>query len=522
MFTWIKKKVKFTNSEQQQFNIPESQISSDINENIQYVNNLFDQNSDYIFRQFNISQNRQIQAFIIGIDGLFDKEDVNENILKPLMQLKVDKNNENGTLKWIQNNLININSIAVETSMEKAIGNFLKGSILLFVDGIEQVLILNVNAWEHRGITEPLTETVVRGPREGFTEILRINTSMLRRKIHNPKLQIQHLVLGKLTQTDIAIVFINDVVNPAILNEVKERLQRIEIDSILESGYIEELIEDSPFSLFTSVANTERPDVACAKILEGRIAILVDGTPFCLVVPHLFIESFQSPEDYYTRPYWSSFTRMLRILAFFIAVLTPAVYVAGQLYHKEMFPTELLISLASERQGVPFPLAIELFIMQIVFEFLREAGVRMPRPIGQAVSIVGALIIGEAAVNAGFVGAPTIIVIASAGISGLLVPALTEVISLLRLLFLIAASVFGLYGIMLLGIGLLIHLASLRSFTISYMSPIFPIIWTDWKDAFIRMPLSSMNLSPKSLQPNDQVRQKDIQNPGTNNKTQGD
>ncbi|ALS25084.1 spore germination protein [Paenibacillus naphthalenovorans] len=513
LIKWIKSKIKYQKEIRRQPEIEEQFISATLSDNVSFLTKLYQESSDIVFRSFSIGKNQDVEAFFVAVDGLFDKTMVNEHVLKPLMSLSLQEGNESDLLKHIENTVINISSIKKESSMKKSTAQLMKGDSLLFINGLNEALVLGVRAWESRGIEEPVTETTVRGPREGFVETLRINTSMLRRRIHHPKLQITQMVVGEVTQTEVAIAYIDDIVSPGIVEEVKKRLQRIRIDAVLESGYIEAFIEDVPFSIFPTVANTERPDVVAARLLEGRVAIFVEGSTTVLVIPHLMFESFQSSEDYYSRPYYATIIRLLRLAGFLVTTLSPGAYVAFQDFHKEIFPTELLISIAASREGVPFPLAIEVLLMLITFEWLREAGVRMPRPVGQAVSIVGALVIGEAAVNAGLVGAPTVIVIAVSAITGFLVTGLADVAAILRFLYLFAAGTFGLYGMILIVAALMLHVASLRSFGIPYMSPLFPITWSGWKDLFIRTPLWALNRRPEVLNTVNEIRQAEGQRP---------
>lgn len=488
-------------------------VSSDLQHNISYIKGLFQANSDFVFRSFSIGKNREIDAFLVAIDGMHDKTMVNENILKPLMNLNFDEIEGIDLLTYVEKSVLTMSSVNKESSMEKSIAQLMKGDPLLFIDGLNHIYVLGARAWEMRSIDEPVTEVTVRGPREGFTETLRTNTSMLRRKIHHPKLQIEQMVLGEMSQTDIVIAYIDGIVSPEIVAEVKERLQRIQIDAVLDSGYVEEFINDAPLSIFPTISNTERPDVVAARLLEGRVAIFIDGSTTVLTVPHLMLESFQYAEDYYLRPYYVSLLRLLRVLGFLVSTLLPASYVAFENFHKEIFPTELLISLAASREGVPFPLLIEVLIMLVVYEWLKEAGVRMPRPVGSAVAIVGALVIGEAAVNAGIVAAPTVIMISLSAITGFLIRGLSEVATLLRFLYLIAGGIFGLYGIMLVISVLLLHLASLRSFGVPHMAPVFPITWREWKDSIIRAPLWTLDQRPESLRTTNEIRQADGQKP---------
>jgi len=513
MFKWLKRKATLAVTKQLDLKKEEGTVdqqhlvTSDLQHNVAYIKGLFQASSDIVFRSISIGKNLEVNAFLVAVDGLYDKVAVNENVLKPMMNLDFQDIEETELLTYLEKSIFSISSINKESSMEKGIALLMKGDPLLFIDGINSIYVLGARAWEARAIDEPVTEVTVRGPREGFVETLRTNTSMLRRKIHHPKLQIQQMVLGEMSQTDIAIAYIDGIVDPGIVAEVKERLQRIKIDAVLDSGYIEEFINDAPFSIFPTIANTERPDVVAARLLEGRVAIFIDGSTTVLTVPHLMVESFQYAEDYYLRPYYVTLLRLLRMSGFLVTTLLPAIYVAFEDYHKEVFPTELLISLAASREGVPFPLLIEVLLMLVIFEWLREAGVRMPRPVGSAVAIVGALVIGEAAVSAGIIAAPTVIVISLSAITGFLVRGLAEVATKLRFLYVLTAGIFGMYGIMLLISVLLLHVASLRSFGVPHMAPVFPLTWREWKDFIVRAPLWAFDRRPGTLGTTDEIRQ---------------
>jgi spore germination protein KA len=513
MYKWVKRRIQFTKLKNMDLDIPVQIVSKRISENIDYMKEVTLESSDIAFRTFFVGVDQKVEAFFVAVEGLYDKTSVHENIIKPLMELKPERNNIHERLNTIDMDLLSLSNIKKEKSLDKSIGMLLKGDPLLFIDGMDHVFVLGARAWEMRGIEEPVTETVVRGPREGFVETLRTNTAMLRRKIHHPRLRIEQTVIGKMSQTDIAIAYLDGIVNPEILKEVRNRLKKINIDAVLESGYIEEFIEDAPLSPFPTVSNTERPDVVAARLLEGRVAIFVEGSATVLMVPYLILESFQSSEDYYSRPFYASLVRSLRMIGFLLSTLAPASYVAFQDFHKEIFPTELLITLAASREGVPFPLFVEVIIMLVSFEWLREAGIRMPRPVGQAVSIVGALVLGDAAVNAGIVGAPTVIVVALTAITGFLVTPLNDVTALLRIFYLIGAGTMGVYGIILVLTFFLLHVASLRSFGIPYASPWFPISWSGWKDFIIRAPLWKLNRRPEALRVMDEVRQGENQKP---------
>lgn len=360
-----------------------------------------------------------------------------------------------------------------------------------------------------RGLEEPSSQTVVRGPKEGFTETLRINTSLIRRRIKNTNLWIETLSVGEKTQTDVALLYIKGIANDKIIQEVRNRMNKINIDAILESGYIEELIQDESYTIFPTIHNTERPDAACGSLLEGRIIIMVDGTPFVLIVPALFIEFFQSSEDYYQRADISTLLRLLRFLCLFLALLTPSAYIAVTTFHQEMLPTRLLISLAAQREGVPFPAIVEAIMMEITFEILREAGVRMPRAVGPAISIVGALVLGQAAVEAGVVSATMVIIVSLTAIASFVSPTFNMgiAIRILRFVFMILAATFGLFGIIIGLIIMVAHLASLRSFGVPYLSPMAPFIAGDQKDAILRIPLWGMLSRPRLISQKDIKRE---------------
>ena len=514
MFNRLITKSKQKKTSQSTENIPHTSsalptLSKDLNENLKAIKNIFEKASDLIIREFKIGTELQVNAIAVMIAGLINEESVNENLIKPLMSLHWDKSMES-VVKVVKESALSVASIQETQKLDDAVTGILSGDTALFIDGADSALLASIRGWEARGVEEPKTESVVRGPREGFVESLGTNTALLRRKIKNTQLKFEKMTVGKQTKTEICIVYINGIANEKIVQEVKDRITRIETDSILESGYIEAFIEDAPYSLFPTVGNSEKPDIICAKLLEGRIAVLTDGTPFVLTVPYLFIEAFQNSEDYYSRPFLATFIRWLRWLAFFISTFLPALYVAITTFHHELLPTPLLISIASAYEGIPFPTIVEALLMQVAYEILREAGLRLPKAVGQAVSIVGALVIGEAAVSAGLVGTPMVVVVALTGISSFVVPALTDVSTVSRFVLLILASFAGLYGAMLGFVGFLTHQLSLRSFGVPYMSPLAPLNVADLKDVLIRAPWWAMTTRPGRIGKNSTRQKKSL------------
>jgi spore germination protein KA len=469
------------------------ELTPDINANIRKFRQVLGESSDVIIRQFKIARGGTAAALIF-LDGLVDKKRINEDILRPLMMHS--QTSYSGTLKKLQESFISTDEIIEQKDFGETVSAVLEGQAALLLDGSASSLVIDVKGWEERAIEEPDTEGAVRGPREGFTENIRTNTALLRRIIRDPDLTFHNLRLGERTKKDITIVYIKGIAQESLIDEIKTRLGRIETDAILESGYIEQYIDDNPFSPFPTVANSEKPDKVAAKLLEGRAAILIDGTPFVLTVPMLFIESFQNAEDYYVHPYFGTFMRWIRYISFALSILSPAFFVALSSFNQELIPTPLLISMTSAREGTPFPAVLEALLVIIIFEILREASIRMPRSLGQAVNIVGALVIGQTAVSAGLIGPATVIVISLTAVSTFIVPPLIDVGTFLRLALLFGAGILGLFGMTIILIEILIHMASLQSFGVPYLSPVAPPSRGMVKDVFLRAPIWSMPLRP--------------------------
>lgn len=485
--------------------VSENKLSSSLNRNLNRISQKLGDSPDIVNRQFMIGHSPSRTAVILYIDGLADQKIINESILRPL--LNIDHVSSTFTPEVLEQYLLTVGGTKQVKNLAGLVEGILTGDTALLLDGAPTGLLLSTKGWEKRSISEPDTETIVKGPRDGFTEDLRTNTALLRRRIEHPSLRFAAIKIGKKTRTDINIAYIQGVANPGLVNEVKRRIQRIHTDGILAAGFIEQFIEDAPFSLFPTVGYTERPDVCCAKLMEGRVAILTDGTPVVNTVPFLFVESFQSPDDYNFRPFYMTLVRWFRYVAFAISILLPPIYVAISSYHQELIPTSLLISMAAATEGTPFPALVEAIGMGFIFEILREAGIRIPRPYGQAVSIVGALVIGDATVSAGLVGAPLVIVVAFTAIASFLVPTLADVAAILRVILTILAGILGAFGLNGGLIVIYVHLATLRSFGVPYLSPLAPLMPDDLKDVAVRAPLWAMFTRPKALDSEDAIRQ---------------
>lgn len=475
-------------------------LSPSLLENRNSIDHVFKNSADLRYRF--LSFNQENEGFLVYLDGLVDRQYISSFIIEPLVEFQWTKSSESSlSIYTLQRDVLKNSKIDPVKTIDEVIQGLLSGQTALFMEGAREALLLETFGAESRSVQQSETEVTVRGPREGFVERIGVNVSLLRRKLKDENLRIEAMHLGKRTHTTINIAHIEGVANPKLVKEVKRRLQSIDIDGILESGYIEQLIEDAPLSIFPTIGATEKPDKLAGKLLEGRVGILVDGTPFVLTVPYLFVEAFQNPEDYYSRPYYTTVVRLLRYLAFYFSTSLPAFYVAIQSYHQEMVPTMLLISMSAGREGIPFPVIIEALGMGIVYEILREAGIRMPTTVGQAVSIVGALVVGQAAVEAGIISQVMVVIVALTAISGFLVPPMTAPVALLRLYFLITTSLLGMFGWLMSLLAVLIHLISLRSFGIPYLSPLIPTNIGDLKDGIIRSPLWSMVSRPSLFSP---------------------
>ena len=495
-------------------------LSSNLDENIKHLRSVFDRCNDVAMRSFQINAEEPIDGFLIYIDGMIDEKLTAANVLRSLQLnpaiLKGQEINRSNAFNIIKDSFLSTTEVRIVNDMTKVVENILSGQAVLLIEGTPQAIVSSVRQMEDRSVEEPQSEPLVRGPRDGFVESLRINTTLIRRRLKTSRLKMEIFKVGTLSRTDVAVIYIDGIANNKIVDEVKRRIKRIEIDGVLESSYLEEFIEDDPSSIFPQVNTTERPDRMCACLLEGRVGILVDNTPICLIVPATFLQFLQSPEDYYNRFPYATFTRILRFVTMNIALLLPSAYIAVLTFHQEMLPTPLLISIAGQREGVPFPAFLEAIMMEMVFEFLREAGVRLPRPIGQAVSIVGALVIGQAAVSAGLVTSAMVMVVSLTAIASFTIPTISGsyAVRILRFPMMVLAASFGLFGIMVGLMAILIHVCALRSFGVPYITPLAPFSSSDFKDSFIRMPWWAMIRRPKFMGLQDSKRQKLGQKPG--------
>ncbi|QBD84033.1 spore germination protein [Clostridium tetani] len=483
------------------------EISKDLEENLKYLKEIFKDNSDMIFREFYMGE---VKSLIVYIDGMADKNLLNDFVLENLMDRDRSLKEEDFNKETLKNKFLTVSDLNEIDSLKKGIDSMLSGDTLMLVNGLDIAYVLSTRFWPTRGVTEPSGETVLRGSRDGFTETIRFNTALVRRRIKDTGFKIVPKQLGTRSKTDIAVMYIDDIANEDIVDEVFKRLDKIDIDAVLDSGYVEQLIEDNEWSIFPQTQSTERPDVVAASLYEGRVSILVDNSPFAIVVPATLPALFQSPDDYYQRWIYGSILRLIRMVSIFLSVLLPSLYVATTSFHPSIIPTRLAYFIASSREGVPFPAFIEAIIMEISLALLMESVVRLPKAIGSTIGIVGGLIIGQAAVSAGIVSPIMIIIVSLTAITSFTTPnyEINSAFRIVRFALIILASIMGLYGIIIGLIILLVHMIKLKSFGLGYLLPIVNSSKGDFKDLYIRFPIKYFKRRPRYLKPKDKIRQK--------------
>lgn len=463
-----------------------------LNENTEIIEEIF--KGDSILRKREFSFN-SVNACLFYFDGMVNVELINESIIKPLVKTKTEITNQK-IAKQVAEKLLFASEIKLTSSINEAVSAILYGDTLLLIEKSHLAIIVNTKGWRTRGISEPENERVLQGPREGFDEAAMFNVAMIRRRLQTPNFCASTIRLGRKTNTYVFICYIKGLVNEQVLKTLKYRLSKIDIDSVLDSNYITEQITDHKSSLFKSVGATERPDIVAARLLEGRVALVVDSTPVVITLPYLFSENFQSDEDYYINYKLASFGRLLRMICFFLATSASAIYLALITFHFQFLPPAFAITVSSSRMGVPFPSALECIILTLIFEVLRETGIRMPQSVGHALSIVGGLVVGQAAVEAKIVSAPMLIAVAFSGICGLMVPRLKTAVFYLRFITIFSASLFGIYGILCVLAVTLISVLKMQSFgvdaTLSLNNPTFQTL----KDVFVRASWTKMLTRP--------------------------
>lgn len=476
---------------------PENQggFSQSLLENLVTFRSQFQDSIDFVQREFQIGETR---AAILSIEGLIDKRLITQGILNPILQAPILQLDGDAKMRYIRDHALATSDQIQVTTFAEAMDKLMSGFAVLAADGCDFMIAFGVQGFSFRSIQEPANEKAQRGSREGFIEPLQINISMIRRRMKTPDLMFERLMVGKKSQTAVALCYLRGAVSPEIVQRVKTALRSAELDTVLAAGYLIPFLEQG--GVFSSVGLSERPDTVCGKVAEGRVAILVDGTPNVLLVPYLFTENFQSFDDYANRPFYAAFTRWLKYLAFLIAVFLPGIFVAIGTFHPELLPETLLIKISQAEASTPFPLMAEAILLHVMYEIMREAGLRVPETLTHAVSIVGALVIGETAVNAGLIGGPTLLVVAMTAIAGYVVPKLYEPIAILRLIFIVVGGILGLWGIILCFTAVLLNICWESAYRVPFTAPVAPFRFQDMRDVLIRASWKILGKKPEMVQ----------------------
>lgn len=464
-------------------------LSKNLNENLVRFKKILP-SDDLTFLDMQIGKT---SAVLIFINDLVNKDTVGKLVLRPASAVKGKPS--------MQKLLSTFNSPEKKQldDFEQTLEEILTGSAVLIVDGFSSSISFGLKHFEKRAITEPPTSTVIKGPREGFVESLPVNISLMRRKLKSPDLIFKNLTVGRVSRTPVSLCYIKGIANDDLVKKLQKKIESIDIDAVLDSSYISKFLGEHDVSIFKQVGNTEKPDILAAKILEGRIAIFVDGSPIALTVPYLLLEDFQSASDYYNSSYSATIARGIRLISVILALLLPAFFVSSELFHLQLIPLSFLLTIVNSIKGIPLSPCYEMFFTLLIFEILNEASVRMPKYVGMVVSIVGGLVLGETAVNAGIISAPTLMIIALSGICLYTVPELEQTFSVIRLLFLIIGGSFGGYGILIVIAMFFIHLITFENYKTPLLAPFSPLVKDDLKDGFYKGFLSEMQSRPESL-----------------------
>lgn len=479
-------------------------ISGNLEKDLKLIKELLS-SDDVIFTDVKAKDKKGALIFVADI---VDKAVIGQLIMKPLSKLQgtVDK-------ETLKKNFLSP-EIQLSSDIDDVLNKIVSGNAALIIDGIDSAFCFGLKKYDKRAIAEPPTSTVIKGPREGFVESLQVNVSLMRRKLQTPKLKFKYLSVGEYSNTSVALCYIDGVADKKVLSAVEKKIKTIKIDAVLDSSYVSKFLGEHKTSLFKQMGNTEKPDILAAKILEGRIAVLVDGSPIALTLPYLLVEDFQSPSDYYSSSYSATISRGLRFIAVFISMFLPAFFVSAELFHLQLIPLSFLLTIVNSIKGIPLSPSYEMFFTLLIFEILNEASVRMPRYVGMVVSIVGGLVLGETAVTAGIISAPALMIIALSGICLYTVPELEQTFSVIRLVFLIIGGSVGIYGLLLAAAALIIYLVSFENYGTPLMAPFSPLIPKDLKDGIYKGFMIEQSIRPLSLK---NVNKRRIAKKGENN-----
>ncbi len=483
--------------------LPEDPMPLKLNDKNKLLAPYLDKNEDINKKDFLLGLELKIPARSVYLNQVVDKDAFQRHVLEPLMKypLTVQEGLPPALINMLVNSGPSVSQVQTASTLKEIIHHIFDGLLVVFLDGYQEALVIDIHGGEFRTVDEPPGERTTRGPREGFIENLDINISMIRRRLRDPKLVVKKTIVGRRTRTPVAYLYIEDIASPEVVENLRQRIDAIDVDGIVAAGYLEQYLEKSPWSLFPQIFSSERPDRLVAKLMEGRVVVITHGTPLAFSVPTLALEFFQASEDYYERTVYGSITRFTRFLAFFLAVSLPSIYLSLFSFHPELVPFKLLLPVAQARSQVPFPVLIEVLIQEFIIQLTIESGLRLPGAIGQTVGVVAGIILGQAAIAANLASPAVIIVISVTTIATFVMPSSGMLLAsrILRLPLILASGAFGIYGFSLAWLFIVIHVCSLEDFQTPYYAPFAPLRWQDLKDAAVRVPLWMMNKRPVSL-----------------------
>lgn len=477
-------------------------FSSSLNKNIKKLKEAFNYplNKDFNVRELFVKA-LNAKGAVFFLDGVTSEENIQRDMIYPLMNIDMGKDYDESP-EAIAKNVITINTYGMVLTIDDAIRNITLGNAILIIDGFSQAISCSTGTLEHRGVEKPINENVIKGPKEAFIESGKVNRALIRKQIKSERLITESITVGSVSEKEVYIMYMKDIAGQELIDMVKERLKKIEVDAIENVSMLEQYIEDRPYSLVPTVLETERPDRASSFLMEGHVVLIMDSSPSSLIVPVNFWSFFHTPEDHYQRWVYGNFIRLIRMVAIFISVLAPATYIAISNYHIEMLPTELLMAIAATRERLPFPVILEVLLMEIAFELIREGGLRVPTPIGPTIGIVGALILGQAAVEANIVSPILVIIVSITGLSSFAIPeiSLSHMMRIYRFIFLAFGATFGFYGMAIVMVVSIAYITSIKSFGVPFLSPFSPHyrasndtvfrqqVWKEWLRPFYTNP----------------------------------
>ena len=472
-------------------------VSKKLEKNIDYVQSSLQQNKDLVVRKIVCAGRESVLCYL---NEQANEPVIQKYILRPMQNLK----KQIDSMDVLQKQVVSVGETKIIKSIDDCVMEIVKGNTVIFVEDMVSSLVCTTLSPQQRAVEEPPTSAVINGPREGFVENIKTNLGLIRKRLPIKQLQIEELTVGEYTKSKVMVCYINDIADQKIANKIIERIKKIEIDGVLDAHYLISFLEEKKGSIFKQIGKAEKPDIVVAKMLEGRIAILVDNSPVVLTLPFVVLEDLQNSDDYYQRSFRVGIVRFLRVIGLFMSILLPGLYIAIQLYHYRIIPLKFLVSIINSTQGIPFTPFIEMIFVIVLFEILFEASLRMPRYIGMALSIIGALVLGDTAVKAGLISSPAVMIIALTGISFYTIPDQTSQISILRLLFTLLGGAIGLLGIVIAGVMLVTYLVEFNAYDTPYLAPYAPYIKNDLKDGIFKQETIALRTRPKSI-PNKKI-----------------